>query len=375
MTDAPTFTLALEVDADGVHPNAWRRAHHAPGELLSAARLLQVLRGAENAGFALVTIDDSLLPVDGGVPGRIDAVTRAAFASGRTTRLGLAPRVHPRAVEPFHLAAQLASLDHVSRGRGAWLVGDDELPGLARALDRTVPAGAAERTAEVRAVVATVRDLWDSWDDDAVIRDSTTGRYIDADRVRYVNARTPTFSVKGPLITPRPPQGQLVVIAPLGLVPAHDVDVTLIRAATTEDGLRAAATAGTPRSLLDLQVTLDTEDATGTQRLDALGADPEGTDRPHFVGSGAGLVLLLQDLAQAVGPTGGVRILPTVIDEDLPQLSRHVLPSLRASGLLRGPRPAATLRDTLGLDRPANRFTRPKTPAPTRQETAQELSA
>ena len=56
-----------------------------------------------------------------------------------------------------------------------------------------------------------VRRLWDSWEDDAIIRDVTTGRYVDIDKLHYIDFTGKFFSVKGPSITPRPPQGQPVV--------------------------------------------------------------------------------------------------------------------------------------------------------------------
>src|SRR6478736_219297 len=88
-----------------------------------------------------------------------------------TSRIGLVPLVHPAVVEPFHLASQLAALDHASLGRSGWLVGSGSVPGARRALDRPVAQGAdlADETADV---VNVVRDLWDSWDDDATVRDT-----------------------------------------------------------------------------------------------------------------------------------------------------------------------------------------------------------
>lgn len=61
--------------------------------------------------------------------------------------------------------------------------------------------------------VEVVRRLWDSWEDDAVIRDVATGRYVDREKLHYIDFSGRSFSVKGPSITPRPPQGQLVVAA------------------------------------------------------------------------------------------------------------------------------------------------------------------
>ncbi|MCZ0982708.1 LLM class flavin-dependent oxidoreductase [Streptomyces diastatochromogenes] len=110
-----------------------------PGELLTPRRLARVAAAAENAGFTLVTLEDSILPpgpADGPV-GRIGAVERAAFAAASTSVLGVAPVVATTYAEPFHISSQLASLDHVSSGRAAWVVGSRRIrrppvPGGAR---------------------------------------------------------------------------------------------------------------------------------------------------------------------------------------------------------------------------------------------------
>jgi alkanesulfonate monooxygenase SsuD/methylene tetrahydromethanopterin reductase-like flavin-dependent oxidoreductase (luciferase family) len=228
-----------------------------------------------------------------------------------------------------------------------------------------------------------VRDLWDSWEDDAVVRDVATGRYIDRERVHYVDFEGASFSVTGPLITPRPPQGQLVVLAADGdVAPGLErvgsgqasvaerlVDVTLVGAADVASAREAAADARgrSPLAGLDIEVVLDAGGRTGTDRLAVLnGSTPPGARSPwgtgalRYVGDAAGLVALLTDLART-GPGGrravdGVRLLPAVLDVDLPVLARDVLPALRAARLTAAPRPGATLRESLGLLRPANRY-------------------
>ncbi|WP_433604614.1 LLM class flavin-dependent oxidoreductase [Dactylosporangium sp. CA-139114] len=171
---------------------------------------------AEAAGYAFVTLPDD--PLRGG----IEAGVRAAFLARRTTRIGLAPALHTSTTEPFHLATQLASLDHASLGRAGWLVGATSDPAALATVGRTeVDPG------EVRDVVDVARGLWDSWEDDAVIRDVATGRFLDPARVHHVHFEGEGFSVVGPLITPRPPQGQVVVIgsAALGITDRLDVVV------------------------------------------------------------------------------------------------------------------------------------------------------
>ncbi|PPK63882.1 LLM class flavin-dependent oxidoreductase [Actinokineospora auranticolor] len=321
--------LALETDGAGAHPAAWRFGD--PANHLRPAAIRDVVLAAESAGFALATFADSPVPRAGAV-GRLESVGRAAFVSTRTTAIGLAPAVPTATVEPFHLAAQIASLDHATRGRAAWVVTGTSPAALATVGLEEGPASE---------VVAAVRALWDSWEDDAVIKDVASGRYLDADKVHHVDFEGSSFTVKGPLITPRPPQGQPVVIADAGL--ALDADIALIPA----DEVGRAR----PDSLVfaELEVVLDT-DVPAESRLAALDAAAEwGSSRTRYVGSAVGLVELLGELSSSVD---GVLLHPAALAVDLPVLTRHVLPALDLA-----PR-RPTLRETLGLPKPVNRFAR-----------------
>jgi len=332
--------LAVELDGDGAHPAAWRRSQHGPAELLTGRRTAQVARRAENAGFTLATFDDALTPPAAGPVGRIGAVERAAFAAPQTSAIGLAPVVATTYTEPFHLASQVASLDHASLGRAGWVVAAAAEP--AAAWGRPPVTGDA-LAREARDAVAVARDLFDSWGDDAAIRDVATGRYLDRAQLHYVDFVGETYSVKGPAIVPRPPQGHVVVIAPDGLVPSPDVALV-----TSPQRVAGALT------FLELDVALDT-DISAEERLAALDAHTSwpATGRPRHVGSAAGLVEWLTELA---GQVDGVRLHPLVLDEDLPELSARVLPALFEARIATRPRDGASLRSTLGLVRPANRF-------------------
>jgi alkanesulfonate monooxygenase SsuD/methylene tetrahydromethanopterin reductase-like flavin-dependent oxidoreductase (luciferase family) len=322
--------LAVELDGDGAR--------------VSPRALADAVTAAESSGFSLVTFDDSPLPPGGGF--RLDATGRAAYVSTLTDRVGLAATSNVTTAEPFHLAAQLASLDHASHGRAAWIVAAD---GSAEALatiggSKLDPAVLHREAADV---VEVVRRLWDSWDDDAVIKDVATGRYLDPDRVHHVDFTGATFSVKGPLITPRPPQGRPVVLAPDDLAEAVRPDVVLIGGTGLEDVRRRAQRAresGAPLVFAEVEVLLGTDVPAG--RL------PHG-DRLRYTGSAAGLTELLGWLATSVD---GVRLHAGVHATDLPVLIEEVLPALRKENLLVAPEPGATLRTSLGLPRPASRF-------------------
>ncbi|AEV84067.1 Alkanesulfonate monooxygenase [Actinoplanes sp. SE50] len=267
---------------------------------------------AEAAGFALVTIDDT--------PGAAqpEAGVRAAYLARRTRRIALAPTLHATVTEPFHLATQLASLDHASLGRGAWVVGAAAGPAAYATVGLPLLDGAALRR-EIADVIDVARRLWDSWEDDAIIRDVPSGRFLDADRVHHVNFTGERFSVVGPLITPRPPQGQLVVLGADTLGVTDRLDIALIPFDTV-DALSARAgqarTDGAPLVFADLDLAV-------------AGDDPAG---------------LIDRLGRVVD---GVRLHLGDIDADLPRI---------AATLSRPPVTGPTLRDTLGLPRPVNQF-------------------
>ncbi|WP_428936277.1 LLM class flavin-dependent oxidoreductase [Streptomyces sp. ACT015] len=353
----PGLHLALEADGDGAHPAARLHSGRPAGTALTPAALRDIALAAEAAGLTLVTYADTPLPprAGGRTLGRIEAGTRAAYLSGLTDRIGLAPTLHVTTTEPFHLATQLASLDHASRGRAAWVVGAAaDAAGLATVGRESVTP--EELAREIADVVDTARALWDSWEDDAIVRDIATGRFLDADRVHHIDFEGAAFSVKGPLITPRPPQGQVVVLAPDALDADARADVVLVARDTVAAVAARAATArrnGAPLAFAEVEVVLDAA-TPAAERLAALDADAERPDtgRLRHVGSSRELVRLLVELA---GSVDGVRLHPAVLAVDLPVLAAEVLPALAAAGLHRPPVPGATLRASLGLPRPANR--------------------
>jgi alkanesulfonate monooxygenase SsuD/methylene tetrahydromethanopterin reductase-like flavin-dependent oxidoreductase (luciferase family) len=324
MSETAGLVLGLELDGEGSHPAAWRRAAHPPAGLFDPRRLVRLAETAERAGFAFVTLDDDIIPPgsDPDVVGRIGSVERAAYLSAALSVLSVVPAVPTTYSEPFHVSSQLASIDHLTAGRSGWVATVTGSPGAARAWGRPAVSGAAELGREAADAVEVVRALWDSWEDDAMIRDAASGRYLDRGRLHYVDFAGEGYSVKGPAIVPRPPQGQLVVFAEAGLVPDHLIDVSLVGAPDLA-GLRAAAAASrVARTFAEVEVALDTPDRAAAERVADLGRHGAWTDRGRlrYVGAAAGLVRLLGELA---GLVDGVRLHPAVLDEG----SRRVVPA------------------------------------------------
>jgi alkanesulfonate monooxygenase SsuD/methylene tetrahydromethanopterin reductase-like flavin-dependent oxidoreductase (luciferase family) len=342
----PPLLTGLDVDGAGAHPAAAALSGLAPADLVSGARLARAVRHAEHAGLTFATFADAVLPAVPGAPAsaRLDAVSRAAFVARTTTAIGLVPEVPTTYPEPFHVATQLASLDLAASGRAGWLAAVTPGDAAPAAYGR---APVADLGREARDVVQVVRDLWDSWEDDAVVRDVGTGRYVDRDRIHRVDFAGESFcDVAGP-----------------GRDGERLVDVVLVGGSGAAEA-RAAARAvvdgdAGARAVVEVQVVLDAEGRTGADRLAELDAGaagpwPAGAALRH-VGTPAGLRALLAELADDPA-VAGVRLLAASLDADLPVLARDVLPALRADRRTAAPRGGATLRDHLGLARPENRF-------------------
>ncbi|MDI2033421.1 LLM class flavin-dependent oxidoreductase [Paenarthrobacter nitroguajacolicus] len=339
ITDKAGF-LAIELDGAGYE------------------HLANAVLAAESAGFHVATFKDAP------EAGRANALQRAAFAGPVTRTIAVVPEVDTVYTEPFHISTQLASLDYVSGGRAGWIATADESPEAAAAVGRSFVEGDA-LAQEAAASIEVGRRLWDSWEDDAVIRDVATGRYLDVDKLHYADFETPAdfagtpYSVKGPSIIPRPLQGQLPVLAAASLVgerrvPVEAVDAVLVSAPTPE---LLTAEIRDVRARLGSSVTVVAEldvvlDSRGQAAEARVVASPE-SGRARYVGTAAGLADLLDHL---LAEADGVRLHPAALEVELEELARLVLPELRRRGSLRAPIQDGTFRDLLGLKRPESRY-------------------
>lgn len=234
-TPASRLHLAVALDGTGWHPASWREPVARPQDLFTAAYWAGLVAEAERGLIDFVTFEDGLGPQSSHpfdpddrtdqVRGHLDAVLTASRIAPLTRHIGLVPTVVVTHTEPFHHSKAVATLDHISSGRAGVRVQITARPNEAAHFGRrTVPRidgydspGAQDTLAdlfdEAADYVDVVRRLWDSWEDDAEIRDVATGRFVDLDKLHHIGFEGRHFSVKGPSITPRPPQGQPVVSA------------------------------------------------------------------------------------------------------------------------------------------------------------------
>jgi alkanesulfonate monooxygenase SsuD/methylene tetrahydromethanopterin reductase-like flavin-dependent oxidoreductase (luciferase family) len=398
--------IGIALEGAGWHPAAWREPEAQPGELFSARYWVDVVTEAERGLADFVTIEDGLglqstladAP-DGRVDqvrGRLDAGLIAARVAPLTRSVGLIPTVIATHTEPFHASKAIATLDYVSTGRAGVRIKVSARPDEAahfgrRDLGKQAPAAmpadasppasrlsgrqqAIDLLDEAADYVEVLRRLWDSWDDYAEIRHVASGRFVDRDKLHYINFQGRWFSVKGPSITPRPPQGQPLVAA-LGhnelayWFIGRSADLAFVtprdeaQAAAAVAGIRAAQAAvgraqDSVHVLADLLVFLDDEPGRATARkarLDELAGTDYPSDAATFTGTPAQLADVLSSWAASSG-LSGFRLRPGTIPQDLTTITRALVPELQRRGLFRSSYEASTLRGHFGLPRPANRY-------------------
>lgn len=351
--------LGVALEGYGWHPEAWR--HTADALPVTSGRYWSALATTAERGLLdFVTFDDSFTVQrrrraaiePRWLAGRPDAVLVAARVAPVTSHLGLIPVATTTHTEPFHVSKAIATLDFASHGRAGWQVRISGSQHEAELFGRRDPEALGDLFDEAGDAVEVVRRLWDSWEDDAVIRDVATGRFVDRDKLHYIDFSGAHFSVKGPSITPRPPQGQPVVTA-LAHNPrvyafaARSADLVFITP-QDDDSLRTITSEVDRAGGAGLQVYADiyvTFSGVVDDRSDAAifnGTPQELADwivRWHLLG------------------LNGIRLRPAVNATDLPVIVDEVVPLLqRADGFRTSYRDGETLRARLGLPVATNRY-------------------
>ncbi|SKN91962.1 Putative FMNH2-utilizing oxygenase [Mycobacteroides abscessus subsp. bolletii] len=344
---AVTTLLGLALDGYGWHPSADQHT----GSPLTGKYWTEQVQHAEHGLLDFVTFEDSFARTPGG---RLDAILTAARVAPVTTRIGLIPIAPATHNEPFHLSKSIATLDIVSGGRAGWQVTIADTEDEADVFGRTKVLSLHDLLEEAADSVEVVRRLWDSWEDDAEIRDLATGRFIDRDKLHYTDFGGRFFSVKGPSITPRSPQGQSVVAAlarsrPGQAFAAKNADLVFV---TPHDGASAAEiparlhnTAGhrTIKVLADLVVSFGREDEFHSDAAIFTGQAPELAD------------LIAQWHEWGID---GVRLRPAINALDIPVIVDELVPLLQAHHGFRTEYENGTLRARLGLPTATNRYAR-----------------
>ncbi len=433
--------LNLFIQARGHHETAWDHPGATPHKLHDLSYYQDLARRAEAALFDSIFFADSLLLTgDAARSGRLwfEPITLIAALAASTERIGLIATGSCTYSEPYNLARQFLSIDHMSGGRVGWNIVTTWMDAAARNY------GAEHRAHGDRYVVGdefveVVKGLWDTWADDAVVDDrSGHGVYADTDRIRPLNFKGTYYNVAGPLNLPRSRQGrpvlvqagasdagrdfasrhaeavftahlekdtaqefyadikrraaqagrnpQQVVILP-GLNPvigsteaeSKRLLMELNSRMDPEVGRRTLSQrfAGHDFSHLDLDTPLTTKDFPDPDTLETMKSraamivrivEREGLTlrellarfaggRGHytFAGTPEQVADLIEDWFRD-GAADGFNVMPPVVPVMLEPIVEHLIPILQKRGLFRREYSGRTLREHLGLDRPADRF-------------------
>jgi len=207
--------LNLFIHSRGHHEASWRHPLSSPLALTDIRYYQDLAQRAEAGLFDSIFLADQLaLGDDASQAARtwLEPVTVLAAVAAVTSRIGLIATASTTYTEPFNLARQFASIDHMSNGRAGWNIVTSWLAAAARNYGGTGQVSHADRYARGEEFVQVVKALWDSWADDAVVDDRAGGQYARADRIRPINHEGEHYKVAGPLNLPRSPQGRPVFV-------------------------------------------------------------------------------------------------------------------------------------------------------------------
>ncbi len=422
-----------------IHTGAWRYPGAWADANFNVARLRDLARRLEAAKFDAFFMADHLAVLD--MP--VDALKRShtvtsfepftllAALAGATERIGLVATASTTFDAPYHVARRFASLDHISGGRAGWNIVTTANPDAALNFGQSDAMEHDARYDRAREFFDVVTGLWDSFADDAFVRDAGSGIYFDPARLHVLDHHGTYLDVRGPLNIARPPQGWPVIVQAgsseagrafaaetaevifaaertLGGAKAFAADIRARAAAANRDPdliriLPAAfvvigdsiAEAEETRARLDALVHYESGIASlnGMLGTDVSGYDPDGTlpeipetnasrsARARMVDMARDENLTIRQLASRAGSYAGLAFVGTaagVADEmeqwlveggsngfnvmfpwlpgGFDRVLDELVPELQRRGLFRREYEGTTLREHLGLPRPANRF-------------------
>src|SRR5947208_1001376 len=299
-----------------LHHGAWRYPGAWPDANFNFVRIKRLIQKLEAGKFDAFFMADHLavlnMPINAlkrsHTVTSFEPFTLLSALAGATEHIGLIATGSTTFDEPYHVARRFASLDHISGGRAGWNIVTTSNPDAALNFGLEDHMEHAERYKRAREFYDVVTGLWDSFADDAFVRDVESGLYFDPEKMHVLNHKGPHLSVRGPLNIARPVQGWPVIV----------------QAGASEAGRRLAAE--TAEAVFAAQPTLEAgrrfyADVKG--RMERLGR-----------------------------PRDRVKVLPGGLDDFVGK----VVPELQRRGLFRREYEGRTLRDHLGLPRPPNRF-------------------
>jgi FMN-dependent oxidoreductase (nitrilotriacetate monooxygenase family) len=218
----------------GHHVASWRHPGAQADAGINFRHYVEIAQTAERAKFDMVFLADNVCVREANMEAlsrsaqyiaNFEPITLISALAAVTERIGLTCTASTSYNEPFHVARKFASLDHISGGRAGWNLVTSGMAAEAYNFNRDAHYGHAERYQRANEFAEVVCALWDSWDDDAFVRDKASGLFFKPEGMHVLNHKGKHFKVRGPLNVPRPPQGRPVIV----------------QAGTSDDGMDVAA--------------------------------------------------------------------------------------------------------------------------------------
>ena len=220
MSDRRQLRLGAFMRPVSIHTAAWRYPGSFPDANFNFAHLKRFAQTLERGKFDAFFMADHLALLNMPMSALMRSATVTSFDPPTllpalavvTERLGLIATASTTFDQPYHIARRFASLDHLSGGRAGWNVVTTSNPDAALNFGLEEHVEHDERYHRAREFIDVVTGLWDSWADDAFLRDVETGIYFDPDRLHTLNHKGEHLSVRGPLNVARPIQGWPVIV-------------------------------------------------------------------------------------------------------------------------------------------------------------------
>lgn len=268
MTERRQIKLGAFMRPVAIHPGAWRYPGSYPDANFNLKHLVSFAQKLERAKFDAFFMADHLallnLPADAlkrsHTTTSFEPFTLLSALAMVTERIGLVATASTTFDAPYHVARRFASLDHISAGRAGWNIVTTSNPEAALNFGLDEHVEHDERHVRAREFYDVVTGLWDSFADDAFVRDVDQGIYLDLDRMHVLDHKGAQLSVRGPLNIARPPQGWPVIF----------------QAGASEVGRQLAAE--TAEAIFGAQATLESGKAFYADikaRMAVVGRDPD----------------------------------------------------------------------------------------------------
>ena len=217
---AKRMHLGVFFNHTGHHIASWRHPRAEADAHINVEHYVRLAQTAEAAGLDFLFFADSAATAER----RPESLRRSAQYTAYfepttllgalamvTKRIGLVATATTSYNEPYNVARRFASLDHISKGRAGWNVVTSGNPAEAQNFGREEHFEHDARYDRAHEFVRVVHGLWDSWDDDAFVRDKASGVFLEPDRMHVLGHHGEHFKVRGPLNVPRAPQGYPVI--------------------------------------------------------------------------------------------------------------------------------------------------------------------